>query len=340
MSKGSKSAVTPEQIMRYAWGYAAPLILEAAVRLGVFDALAAGQKTVAELAAKSGASERGLRIMLNALVGLGLLKKDGPNGYVLTPEADTYLVSNRPGYLGGFLKHTSSHLIPKWLGLTEIVRAGLPQEAVNRENTGAEFFEKFVEDLFPLNFGAANALADSLQIEQASSPVTVLDLAAGSGVWSIVLAKRSPRVRVTAVDWPGVLPATQRTAERQGVADRFRFVAGDLLTVDFGTGYQVATLGHILHSEGETRSRKLLAKTAAALAPGGTIAIAEWLVDTDRTGPPMGLIFAVNMLVNTDQGDTFSFEEIGGWLKEAGFRDARQLEVPGPSPLVLATRAG
>ena len=194
--------------------------------------------------------------------------------------------------------------------------------------------------MYPLNLAAANALADALELDKAPGPVTVLDLAAGSGVWGIALAKRAPRVRVTAVDWPGVLPATRRTAERQGVADRFRFVAGDLLAVEFGTGYQVATLGHILHSEGETRSRELLAKTAVALAPGGTIAIAEWLVDPDRTGPPIGLIFAVNMLVNTDQGDTFSFDEIAGWLREAGFRDARQLEVPGPSPLVLATKAG
>jgi hypothetical protein len=117
-------------------------------------------------------------------------------------------------------------------------------------------------------------------------------------------------------------------------------MAGDLASVDFGTGYQVATLGHILHSEGADRSRALLAKAFAALAPGGTIAIAEWLVDADRTGPPMGLIFAVNMLVNTDQGDTFSFEEIAGWLKAAGFVGPRTLEVPGPAPLVLATKPG
>jgi SAM-dependent methyltransferase len=340
MAKDSKSVVTPEQIMRYAWGYAAPLILEAGVRIGVFDALAGGTKSVADVAKETGASDRGLRIMLNALVGLGLLKKDGPERYALTPEADNFLVKDRPGYLGGFLQHTSSHLIPKWLGLTDIVRTGRPAGAVNQEGTGAEFFEKFVEDLYPLNVAAANVLADELRIEQAAGPVAVLDLAAGSGVWGVALAKRSPRVRVTAVDWPGVLPATQRTAERQGVADRFRFVAGDILSVDFGAGYQVATLGHILHSEGEARSRKLLAKTAAALAPGGTIAIAEWLVDTDRTGPPIGLIFAVNMLVNTEQGDTWSFDEIAGWLREAGFRDARQLEAPAPSPLVLATKVG
>jgi SAM-dependent methyltransferase len=336
----SKPAVSPERIIKAAWGYAAPLILEAGVRVGLYDALAGGPKMAAEVQTATGASERGVRIILNALVGLGLLTKNGPTQYALTPEADAFLVSSKPAYLGGFLRHTSSHLIPKWLGLTDIVQSGRPAEAVNQEKTGAEFFEKFVEDLFPLNFAAANALADALRIDQATSPVTVLDLAAGSGVWSIALAKRSPRVRVTAVDWPGVLPATQRTAERHGVGDRFRLVAGDLLSVDFGTGYQVATLGHILHSEGEARSRKLLAKTAAAMAPGGTIAIAEWLVDADRTGPPMGLIFAVNMLVNTDQGDTFSFEEIAGWLKAAGFVEPRMLEAPGPGPLVLATKTG
>jgi hypothetical protein len=339
MAAATTPDVTPERIMRFAWGYAAPLILEAAVRVDVFDALAAGPKTLAEVTKSTGASERGLRMILNALVGLSLLNKDGPDRYALTPETETFLVSTKPGYLGGFLRHTSSHLIPKWLGLTDIVQTGKPPAGVNQEGVGAEFFEKFVEDLFPLNFGAANALAVALEIDSATEPMNVLDLAAGSAVWSIALAKRSPHVRVTAVDWPGVLPATRRTAERHGVADRYRFVAGDLLEVDFGSGYQVATLGHILHSEGEARSRKLLEKTAAAMASGGTIAIAEWLVNPDRTGPTMGLIFAVNMLVNTDQGNTFSFEEIASWLKAAGFVEPRMLEVPGPGPLVLATKA-
>jgi len=100
----------------------------------------------------------------------------------------------------------------------------------------------------------------------------------------------------------------------------------------------VATLGHILHSEGVERSRALLRRTQAALAAGGTIAIAEFLVDADRRGPMNGLIFAVNMLVNTEAGNTYSFDEIAGWLTEAGFTNPRQLPSPGPSPLILATR--
>ncbi len=83
----------------------------------------------------------------------------------------------------------------------------------------------------------------------------------------------------------------------------------------------------------------MLRRTHAALAPGGTIAIAEFLVDADRRGPMSGLIFAVNMLVNTEAGGTYAFEEIAGWLTEAGFTNPRQLPAPGPSPLILATRS-
>ena len=166
----------------------------------------------------------------------------------------------------------------------------------------------------------------------------MLDLAAGSGVWGIAIAQGSEQARVTAVDWPGVIPITRKTVARFGLADRFSFIAGDLLEADFGSDHTVATLGHILHSEGMERSRALLAKTFHALAPGGTIAIAEFLVNAERTGPVNGLFFAVNMLVNTDTGDTYSFEEIRSWLEHAGFTNARTLEAPGPSPLILATK--
>ena len=86
------------------------------------------------------------------------------------------------------------------------------------------------------------------------------------------------------------------------------------------------------------RSRELLKKTFRVLKSGGVIAIAEWLVNDQRTEPLHALMFAVQMLVNTEKGDTFSFNEIKGWLEDAGFKKARKLEAPGPSPLVLATK--
>lgn len=330
--------VTPERIMQLAWGFAPTLILEAALKHGVFDLLDSAPKTAEQVAAETGASARGLRAVMDALVGFQFLAKDAAGRYSLTPESSAFLVSTKPGFQGGFFKHTSSQLIPKWLRLNEIVRTGRPAVAVNQEGDGSAFFQEFVEDIFPMSYPAAKVLAGHLRLADASGAVSVLDIAAGSGVWGIALAQSSPRVTVTAVDWAGVLSATKRIAARHGVADRFRFVPGDLATADFGAGHQIATLGHILHSEGEPRSRALLEKTFGALAPGGTIAIAEFLVSADRTGPPNGLIFAVNMLVNTDAGDAFSFDQIAAWLREAGFENPRTLDAPGPSPLVLATK--
>jgi ubiquinone/menaquinone biosynthesis C-methylase UbiE len=341
MSKPATSpepAPTPEKIMRYAWGYAPPLILEAAVRLRVFDALEDGAKTIGETSLATRASERGLSAIMNALVGLEFLTRDDAGRYALTPESATFLVSSKPAYFGGFLQHVSTQLIPDWLELTKVVQTGVPFKSVNQRGDGSAFFEEFVAGLFAMNYGSAVAAADALGVSKSTKPIRVLDLAAGSGVFGIALAQRSPQVTVNAVDWPNVLEITRKTAAQCGVADRFSYTGGDLDSADFGKGHNVATLGHILHSEGEAHSRKLLKKTYDAMASGGTIVIAEFLVDADRRGPLTGLLFDVNMLVHTDAGATYSFEEIRRWLADCGFKDARLVEAPGPSPLIFATR--
>ena len=322
--------------MQFAWGHAAPLILEAALEWRVFDLLDQGPKTVGELAAQSGASVRGLTAIRNALVGLDFLARKGTR-YTLTPESAAFLVSGKPAYHGGFFRHMSRQVLPNWLQLSEVVRTGRPVMAGNQQADGEQFFAEFVEGLFPVSYRAAQVLGEHLSIPKAASPVSVLDIGAGSGVWGIALAHQSPHVTVRAVDWPAVLKVTSKVARRHGVGDRLRTVAGDLLKADFGHGHQVATIGHILHSEGRKRSRQLLRKTFAALAPGGTVAISEFMPNEDRTGPPTPLIFAVNMLIHTTEGDTFTFAEMAEWLKEAGFVDPRLLEAPAPSPLVLAT---
>ncbi len=338
MSTPVTAPVTPERILQFAWGYVPPLVLEAAIRHRIFDLLEGGPKTVSEIRKETGASERGLSAVMNALVGLDFLAKDKQGKFSLTPESSTFLVSTKPSFMGGMIRHGSEQLIPKWLHLNEIVMTGEPAAAVNQEQSGGEFFQQFVNDILPLSYPAAQALSSHYNANGAGPAIRVLDLAAGSGVWGIAMAQGSEKVTVTAVDWPEVIPVTRKTVARFGVAERFSFVEGDLLQVDFGSGHNLATLGHILHSEGAERSQALLEKTFQALASGGTIAIAEFLVNADRTGPVNGLFFAVNMLVNTETGDTYSFEEISSWLKAAGFTDARKLDAPGPSPLILATK--
>ncbi len=336
----SENRPTPERIMQMAWGYAPPLAIDAAVTLGVFDALAEGPRSLADVARATEASPRGLRGLCNGLVGLELLIRDDDDRYALAPDAAAFLVRGKPGYHGPLIRHIAGQILPNWLGLTDAVRTGEPAKRLNDETGGAAFFETFVEGLFVTGWPAASALARELapRLDALGDTATALDIAAGSGVWSVALAERCPALRVRAVDWERVLPVTRRVTERHGVASRFALIAGDILEADLGRGHAVATLGHILHSEGEERSRKLLGRVFSALAPGGTIAIAEFVPDDDRRGPPQPLLFALNMLVLTENGDVFTFADLARLLTEAGFENARMFPVPGPSPLVLAER--
>ena len=323
--------------MQFAWGYAPTLAIEAAVRHGVFDLLDKGPLTADQIASGTGASKRGMNAILDLLVCLRLLQRKGKR-LALAPESAAFLVSTKPGFYGTFFRHISDQLLPNWLQLTEIVRTGRPAAKVNARKEGAEFFADFVESLFPISFPAATALARHLGVSKTRAPISVLDIGAGSGVWGIALAKQSPHVRIHAVDWPQVLKVTRRIAKKHGLADRLTTAPGDFFEADFGKGHRLATIGHILHSEGRDRSRRLLKRVFSALAPGGTVAIQEFVPDDDRSGPPNALIFAINMLVNTEAGDTFTFSEMSGWLRAAGFRNPRLLDVPSVSPLVLADK--
>jgi ubiquinone/menaquinone biosynthesis C-methylase UbiE len=338
MKKHKRKKLTPERLQQFGFAYAPPLIISAAVNNKVFDALQGGAKTVDQIKKETGASARGLRAIMDALVGLELLKKDRHAKYSLTPESEAFLLAEKPGTLAGFFGSILPVMVSRWLRLTDVVRHGRPAVAVNQETEGTEFFSQLVETIIPMSYAGAQKLADHLKVAKAKNEFRVIDLAAGSGVWGIAFAQNSPRLRVTAVDWAGMIPTTKRITERFGVRDRFEFIEGDLLQANFGNGYDVATLGHILHSEGEERSRQLLKKAFRALKSGGTIAIAEWLVNDARTKPLPSLMFSVQMLVNTEKGDTFSFNEIKDWLEEAGFKKVRKLEAPGPSPLILATK--
>lgn len=187
--------VTPERIFQFAWGYVPTLVLEAAVHHRIFDVLDGGPKTLDQIQQETGASRRGLSAVVNLLVGLDFLAKDERGALSLTPESAAFLVSTKPGFRGGILRHTSEDLIPKWLRLNEIVATGKPSQAVNQVDAGSEFFGKFVNDIFPLSNPAAQVLARHLQTNGAGAPVRVLDLAAGSGVWGIALAQSSERFR-------------------------------------------------------------------------------------------------------------------------------------------------
>jgi ubiquinone/menaquinone biosynthesis C-methylase UbiE len=341
---GQPGGPTPERINQLSWGYAPSAALATAVELSLFTHVAQGKNTLAELEKATGASRRGLRMLVDTMVGLQFLTREGTGDrerFGLTPESEAFLVEGKPSFLGRFAQWSAQNLMRDWTSLTECVRTGKPVRPVDNPEEGAALWDELVDLLFPMAYPSAARLGEELKRLYPDGPLRLLDVAAGSGVWGIAPAKVNPNARVVAFDLPGTLPHTRRWAEQSGVADRFEFRAGDIRKDDLGSAeFDAVILGNICHSEGAEHTRRLFAKVARALKPGGTLAIADMLPNEDRSGPLFPLLFALNMLVHTTEGDTFTFAEYDQWLREAGFRDARLLEVPAPSPLVLATRAG
>ncbi len=340
MSSQAPSQATPQRLMQIVWSFAQPIALQAAIENRVFDVLDAGPKTIEEVSQATGASVRGLAAVMNLLAGIQFLAKTPDGRYALTPESSAFLVSTKPGYYGGFVRQIVSGLIPQFLQLPEIVRTGKPVENHVASPEAAEFFEELVVNILPVAYAGARAVAEALGVSRAVQPVTVLDIGAGSGVWGIALAQASPQVRVTAIDFPSVLGVTRKVAQQFGVAGQFTCTGGDIFKDDLGSGYAVATLGHILHMAGPDANRSLLKRIFSALAPGGTLVIGEFLVNEDRTGPVEPLAFAINMLIHTEKGNAYTLGEIRAWLQEAGFVNVRTLAAPAPSPLVLADKPG
>ncbi len=329
--------VTPQQIIQDLWAARETQVLVAGVELDVFTHIEEGKRTAKEIARAAHASERGIDHLLNALVAMGYLNKKGER-YGLSPVSKTFLVRGKESYMGGFIYETKL-IWDNWSRLTDVIRTGHPVETVDDEQGGREFFPKLVAAIFPMTFGAARAAVATLTEKTRKRIRNILDVAAGSGAWSLAFAEAIPDARVVAVDYPEVTQITRQFAERLGVADRYDYIEGNLREVDFGRNrYDLVILGHIIHSEGEKWGKKLIKKSYSALRDGGLLLIAEMIPNDTRTGPKIPLVFGLNMLLHTENGDVFTMREYRGWLKEAGFKKVATIEVPSPSPLILATK--
>jgi ubiquinone/menaquinone biosynthesis C-methylase UbiE len=336
------TAPTPDRVMQMAWGFSAPEILNSALDLQLFGHVAKGARTVDELTAATGASRRGMTMLVDGLAAFGLLLRDGARekaNYRNAPDGELFLVPDKPSYLGGFIQFHAGFIARNWHHLTECVKSGRPAFAADKPEEGVPVWHKLVDALFNVGFPGATNLAQEILKSSRQRPLQVLDVACGSGVWGIAQCLAEPTTRATFFDLKETLEHTRKFVARHELGARADYLEGDLRQTEPPAGrFDVAILGHICHSEGAEHTQKLFAKMARALKPGGTLAIAEFLPDDDRLGPPLGLIFSLNMLVMTSEGATFTFAEYRRWLEAAGFKNVRPLAGPTVSPLILATR--
>ena len=327
-------------IADHLWAFGRTRALHAAIELGVFDALADGPQPAGALARTLRVKERGVRMLCDALCALDVLAKS-KSGYMLTETARAFLVSSSPAFMGPMILHTRMHDLA-WAGLAETVRSGKPARTVDVESGGREFFPTLVASIFAPSFGASTMARALLGPKVSKNVVDVLDVAGGSGAWSLPWAIENPAVRVTLLDFEEVFPVARSFAERFGVADRFAFKAGNLRKVAFGREkYDLVLLGHIYHSEGRKWSEKLIRKSVESLRPGGTLLIGEFIPNDARTGPINQMLFGLNMLVNTVEGDVFTLAEYRGWMRDAGFERIRKLDFGASGPdIVVGVKKG
>jgi SAM-dependent methyltransferase len=335
--KMKKTQLSPSAVMQDLTGAWTAQTLVAGIELDVFRQIAAGKRTVKEIAEAAGASPRGMASLLDALTAIGYLRKTG-NRYGLQAISAAFLVPGGKEYVGA-MAHALSLTWDAWKNLSEAVRSGRPAETVNVAEKGKQFFPKLVASIFPGNFAAATAAVSHIPEKERRKIGGILDVAAGSGAWSLAFAQAIPEARVTTVDFPEMTPITREFAEKFGATSRYDHLEGDLRELDFGRdAFDLVILGHIIHSEGEKRGKELLAKSYAALKPGGKLLIAEYVPNDIRTGPAMPLLFGLNMLLQTEEGAVFTLREYRKWLKAAGFGKVATIPVPPPSTVILATK--
>lgn len=295
--------------------------LKSAIELDLFSPLAGSPAAAPELAKRCGYPERGIRILADYLTILGFLTKE--NGvYALTPDSEAFLVKQSPAYLGGSVEFLLAPALKESFDhLSDTVRNGRKSDAGTTEKEH-EVWGKFARVMAPLMMLPAKAAAELVTLPQ-DRETRVLDISASHGTYGISIAQRNPKARLVGLDWESVLQVTQENATRAGVGDRFSKIAGDAFTTPLGSDYDVVLIPNFLHHFTRAECVGFLRKVHAALRPGGSVVIVEFVPNEDRVTPPASAGFAMVMLGSTPEGDAYTFAEYQSMLSETGFTGAQ-----------------
>lgn len=319
----------PEDLDQRIRAFQESRVLLTAIELDLFEALGPGA-TAADVAGTLGSDPRSTEMLLNALAALALVEKRG-GVFRNTPETAQHFTRRSPDDVRLAMMHTV-HLWETWSTLTECVRTGT---TLGRRPAGtSDWTGAFIA---AMHANASRRAIAVVAAVDASSVRRMLDVGGGSGAYSIAFAQANPALRAEILDVGDVVPIARGHIAEAGLADRVVTREGDLRTSDFGTGLDLVLISAICHMLSEDENRELVAKAHAALGPGGRIVISDFILDPDRAGPRMPALFALNMLVGTRHGNTYTEDEYATWMRQAGFASIRRVSLPGPAHLMIGT---
>ena len=295
-----------QSLMQAARAFQESRVLLTALEIDVFSALGSGS-TAADLSSTLGTDPRATERLLNALVAIGALHKRD-NVFRCTEESKAL----GPARMG--LMHTV-HLWDTWSTLTDCVRSGSATATRGPETFPEARTRAFIAAMHARARDNAEQTARLSGIRDAKR---MLDVGGGSGAYAIAFAKACPALQAEILDLGAVVPLAEEYIREAGLQDRVRVRQGDMRTADFGEGYDLVLLSAVCHMWCEDDNRALIKRCAKGLLPGGHLVIREFILDEDRTAPPFAALFAINMLVGTEQGNSYTEGEYRTWMTEAG----------------------
>ncbi|MEZ5425150.1 MAG: class I SAM-dependent methyltransferase [Pyrinomonadaceae bacterium] len=330
---------TPELFYRILTAFQQSAALKAAMELEIFTEIGPEQKTAGEIADLCQASERGIRILCDTMTILGLLTKN-EDRYGLTDVSASFLDRQSPTYCGdAFHFIMSPTQMRGFETLTEAVRKGgsavEDDGALEPENP---MWVKFARGMAGMMFPAARMMAEKLDFE-IERPLKILDLAAGHGIFGIMMAKKYPNAQVYAVDWGNVLHVASEKAEKFGVSERHHTIPGSAFEVEYGEDYDVILLTNFLHHFDPETCENLLQKINRSLAVDGKLLTLEFIPNDDRISPPAEAMFSLVMLAGTPSGDAYTFAELRRMFENSGFSRNQHIPLtPLPQHLVVSQK--
>ena len=287
-------------------------ILLTALELKIFTVLDKHMMTSPEVAEKIKAHPRGTDRLLNALCGMGLLKKVKGKFYN-TDLSSRYLVDGKPDFMIS-LYHTI-HLWDTWNCLTSSVIYGTSFAGEQNRAEKDEWVQAFIGAMHYRGVQQGKILASMINF---SNVKKMLDVGGGSAAFSMEIVKRNHAITATVLDLPHVIPLTKKYVIEADLSDKFHFIEGNYLTQDFEGSYDLILLSAIVHINSYDQNKLLIKKCADALNKNGMIIINDYVMSEDRTKPYQGAAFAINMLVGTVNGDTYTEKEMREWFEVAG----------------------
>jgi len=302
--------------------------LKAAIELEVFTAIGEGKTTAKAIAERTSAAERGIRILCDFLCIMGFLNKAGQD-YSLTPDSAMFLDKKSPAYMGGATEFMLSPMLTA--GFKDFAGAvrkgGVTASAEGTIAPDHPVWVDFARAMAPMMAMPAELMA-GLVDPGGKKKLRILDIAAGHGLYGIAFAKRNPQTEIVALDWANVLEVAKENARKAGVSDRYSTITGSAFDVDFGEGYDLVLLTNFLHHFDPPTCEALMRKVHAALADGGRAVTLEFVPNDDRITPPEAASFSVMMLGSTPSGDAYTFAELEGIMKDAGFSSSEIYQLP------------